>query len=152
MSVSNTEQITAERIKKLAKAQGISVSELLNRSALGINTISNLSKGKDLYSRNLEKIADVLNCSVDYLLGRANAPDPKTPLTDSEAKLLSAYRAHPEMQSAVDKLLGVEHTENIEDIKTISEINDYLSESAQDFAAFTTEQTEDYSDDTPDIL
>ena len=152
MSAPNTEQITAERIKKLAKAQGISVSELLTHSELGINTISNLSKGKDLYARNLGKIADALNCTVDYLLGRANMPDRQISLTDSEAKLLSAYRAHPEMQSAVDKLLGVEHTENIETVKTISEINDYLSESAQDFAAFTTEDTEDYSNDNPDTL
>ena len=152
MSAPNNEQITAERIKKLAKAQGISVSELLSHSKLGVNTISNLSKGKDLYARNLEKIADALNCSVDYLLGRTDASNLQISLTDSEAKLLSAYRAHPEMQSAVDKLLGVEHTENIETVKTISEINDYLSESAQDFAAFTAAQTDDYSDDNPDIL
>lgn len=152
MPAPNTEQITAERIKKLAKAQGISVSELLSHSKLGVNTISNLSKGKDLYARNLEKIADALNCSVDYLLGRTDASNLQISLTDSEAKLLSAYRAHPEMHSAVDKLLGIENTEKIENVKTISEINDYLSESAQDFAAFTAAQTDDYSDDNPDIL
>ena len=29
-------------------------------------------------------------------------------LTEHEAKLLAAYRAYPEMQKAVDKLLGIE--------------------------------------------
>ena len=142
----------AKRIKKLAKEQGMKDKDLQNKASIGPNTIGKINKGGDVYSATLGKLAVTLNCSTDYLLGIADVPDRQISLTDSEAKLLSAYRAHPEMQSAVDKLLGVEHTENMEDIKTISEINDYLSESAQDFAAFTTEQTEDYSDDNPDIL
>ena len=142
----------AKRINELAKKQGMKGKELQNKASIGPNTITKINKGSDIYSTTLGKLADTLNCSTDYLLGIADVPDRQISLTASEAKLLSAYRAHPEMHSAVDKLLGIENAENIENVKTISEINDYLSESAQDFAAFTAEETEDYSNDNPDIL
>lgn len=65
----------AERIKHRAKTQGISIKQLLSLSQLGVNTISKIANGKDIYSKNLAKIADHLNCSVDYLLGRSDSPD-----------------------------------------------------------------------------
>lgn len=64
--------ITANRIKKQAKVQGITIKELLAKCQLGINTVSKLSLGTDIYSKNLAKIADCLDCSVDYLLGRTD--------------------------------------------------------------------------------
>lgn len=65
-------QIIADKIKKLAKSKNIKIKNMLSELSLGVNTISQLSKGQVISSINLARIADYLNCSVDYLLGRSN--------------------------------------------------------------------------------
>lgn len=65
----NSQEI-AQRIKLHAKNKGISVNQLLLSCGLGKNTVSKMSNGTDILSLNLAKIADYLDCSVDYLLGR----------------------------------------------------------------------------------
>lgn len=42
---------------------------------LGIDTISKMSKGTDILTLNFAKIADHLDGSVDYLLGRTDKPE-----------------------------------------------------------------------------
>nr|WP_295764133.1 hypothetical protein [uncultured Oscillibacter sp.] len=42
---------------------------------MNINAISEFSKGKQLSCISLAKIADYLDCSVDYLLGRTDVPE-----------------------------------------------------------------------------
>lgn len=68
-------QITAERIKSQAKCKGISVKKLLESCNLGVNTVTKMSNGTDVVSQNLLKIAEYLNVSTDYLLGRTDNPD-----------------------------------------------------------------------------
>lgn len=65
----NSQEIS-ERIKKRAKTCGFSMKTMLSDLELGINLISQLSKGQNITAINLAKIADYLDCSVDYLLGR----------------------------------------------------------------------------------
>lgn len=48
---------------------------MLSSCGLGINTISKMSKGTDILTLNFAKIADCLDCSVDYLLGRTDTPE-----------------------------------------------------------------------------
>lgn len=107
-------QITAMRIKKIAKEKNISLSEMLASCGLGINTISKIAKGSDVLSKNLCKIADYLNCSMDYLLGRTNNPAMDEHLTEKEKKILSAYRENIDMQKAINQLLNVEIVEEID--------------------------------------
>ena len=62
---------------------------------------------------SLAKIADYLDCSLDFLMGRSESSNniispQKEQLTEQEKKLLSAYRQNPTMQEAVNKLLGIE--------------------------------------------
>ena len=68
-------QEIADRIKSQAKSQKIKISDMLSDCDLGINTISEFSKGKHLSCISLAKIADYLDCSVDYLLGRTDNPN-----------------------------------------------------------------------------
>lgn len=86
----------ADRIKVRAKQLGKPLGEVLSSCELGINTISKMSKGADIYTRNFARIADCLNCSVDYLLGRASDAEIKnvanTPTNDSETDMLTMYR------------------------------------------------------------
>ncbi len=78
------------------------------------------------------KIADYLNCSTDYLLGRTAAPETTAPfLPQKEQQLLAAYKAHPELQFAVDKLLGI----NDEDTETVK-----IVARSEDDAPMTTEK------------
>lgn len=62
-----------ERIKKVAQEKKIAVKTVLNDVGLNYNTMSNL-KASFPRADNLAKIADYLDCSVDYLLGRTDNP------------------------------------------------------------------------------
>lgn len=64
----------ADRIKFKVREKNILMKDMLKACELGINTVSKLADGKDIYSKNLAKIADYLNCSVDYILGRTDDP------------------------------------------------------------------------------
>lgn len=69
-------QDAADRIKLKAKEKNIHVKKLLEECDLNKNAISSMvSRGSWLQANNLAKIADYLDCSVDYLLGRAELPD-----------------------------------------------------------------------------
>ena len=70
----NNPQQIANLIKQSAKEKKISIKQLLEKSELNINTISELSKGKQISYVNFAKIADCLGVSVDYLLGRTDDP------------------------------------------------------------------------------
>ena len=66
----------ANRIKELCKNKNIIIKEMLSDCGLSINTLSSMQSGG--YYPRVEaicKIADYLDCSVDYLLGRTDNPD-----------------------------------------------------------------------------
>ena len=63
----------AEKIKSLAKTKNIVIKNMLIECGLNKNALSSmLSGGSTPKSENLAKIADYLDCSVDYLLGRTD--------------------------------------------------------------------------------
>lgn len=64
----------ADRIKELARIRGVSVRQMLSDVGLGFNTMANM-KNSVPKADNLAKIADYLQCSVDYLLGRTDNPE-----------------------------------------------------------------------------
>ena len=68
-------QEIAERIKSRAKTQKIAMKTMLSDLELGINLISHLAKGQNITALNLARIADYLDCSVDFLLGRTDKPE-----------------------------------------------------------------------------
>ena len=63
----------AERIKAYAKFKKITLKTMLADIGLGFNTMANFKTSMPK-SDNLAKIADYLDCSVDYLLGRTDNP------------------------------------------------------------------------------
>lgn len=63
----------AQKIKDLAKEKHISISDMLQKIELGRNTMANFKTSMPK-ADNLAKIADYLECSVDYLLGRTDDP------------------------------------------------------------------------------
>lgn len=65
----NAQEI-ALRIKETAKIRKIPIGQLLKKCDLNINYISELGKRKQASALNISKIADCLEVSTDYLLGR----------------------------------------------------------------------------------
>lgn len=61
----------ADKIKTIAKSKNIPMKKLLEDVRLWFNTMSNMKTSMPKVD-NLAKIADYLNVSVDYLLGRTN--------------------------------------------------------------------------------
>lgn len=69
-------QETANKIKLQAKSKGILIKTMLDDCGLSKNALSSmLSRGSWLQANNLARIADYLDCSVDYLLGRTDKPE-----------------------------------------------------------------------------
>ena len=67
---------TVERIKLVAKQKNLKISDMLNACEINKNALWSMkSRGSWLHVNNLAKIADYLDCSVDYLLGRTDDPD-----------------------------------------------------------------------------
>lgn len=67
---------TVARIKQTAKKKDIKISDMLSECGLSINTLSSMnSRGSWIQANSLAKIADYLDCSVDYLLGRTEIPE-----------------------------------------------------------------------------
>ena len=66
---------TEEIIKNIAKSKGIYLKDMLQQLNLNKNTLSNMYNGSMLKGDSLAKIADYLDCSIDYLMGRTDNPD-----------------------------------------------------------------------------
>jgi transcriptional regulator with XRE-family HTH domain len=66
----------AERIKQRCKVCNISLTLLISNCAISKSFIYDLEKrDKSPSADKLKKIADFLDCSVDYLMGRTDNPD-----------------------------------------------------------------------------
>ncbi len=72
-------QTTKDRIRSRCKQQKISIDVLLKACNLGVNAINQINDSKGMASFSLARIADYLDCSVDYLLGRAVSPSELSP-------------------------------------------------------------------------
>lgn len=104
----------ANLIKKYAKHQKIPLKSLLEDCGLGSNTFSHMLHGRSIAFDSLAKIADYLDCSVDYLLGRADDPSATygDGFTPHDKTLVEAYKKQqPALRQAVDKILGIEAEE-----------------------------------------
>ena len=64
----------SEKIKRRLKEFGITAEEMLSELGMGKRTLQNY-KASMPKADNLAKIADYLDCSVDYLLGRTDNPN-----------------------------------------------------------------------------
>lgn len=79
----------ADRIKLVSSSKGISIKKLLEAVGLGFNTMSNM-KSSMPKADNLAKIADYLDCSVDFLLGRTD--DSSINAIGEEKKIIDSYK------------------------------------------------------------
>ncbi len=97
---------TANLIKNLCKEKGVSIKTVLEDCNIRSSLIHDMNKkNKTPSTEILEKIADYLDVSIDYLVGRINTAEKALP--EDELNLLNAYREKKDMQDAVKKLLDI---------------------------------------------
>lgn len=85
----------ATRIKDLAKRKNIKLNDMFEKIGLGKNTMANFKTSMPK-ADNLAKIADFLNCSVDYLLGRTESPN-------IDYKSIKSVRPDEDIKTAIPK-------------------------------------------------
>ena len=116
--------IFSERLRNLRNNYGLSQQKLADK----IGTVSKSSI--NMYERGdrepgletMEAFADFFNVDIDYLYGKSDIPNRSREensirfsaesfnLSPHEKTVVIAYRSNPEMQAAVDRLLGVEES------------------------------------------
>lgn len=68
-------QLIEERIMSIAVSKELSKNKLLINAGLNKSVFDNMKKGQIPSVDKIHKIADYLDCSVDYLLGRTDKPE-----------------------------------------------------------------------------
>ena len=98
-----------ERLKNLRKKAGLTQKQIAENLQVGQNSYSNWEKGnRTPIQPTIEKLAEILNTSTDYLLGKTDIPDPDsdidldsaidnsvaydgTPITDHDREIIKNY-------------------------------------------------------------
>lgn len=88
-----------ESIKERAAEKNILIRDMLSECGLGVNTVSQISDKNGLSCFSLARIADYLDCSVDYLLGRTENPV-------SHKVVDSSMKDPPDLSTIMDNLTG----------------------------------------------
>lgn len=102
-----------DKLKELCNKKGVKPSRVAIECGFSKGTVSHWKNSGTIPQRDiLKKIANYFDVSVDYLLSNdekeTQVNDKALILTEHEKRLISAYRDKPEMQLAIDKLLGID--------------------------------------------
>ena len=90
----NAQNLTSN-IRSKVKEKGIIQKDMLKECGLNENSLNQMSDKKGISSFSLAKIADILECSVDSLLGRDNYENKKSSspeLTENEQRMLQVFK------------------------------------------------------------
>ena len=128
----------SERIRTLRKSEHLSQEQFGNLFGIAKTTVSSYERNNSVPDDELKiKICKYFKVSLDYLIGitdikqsfSTQSSDPAEPtMNEKEIRVLFAYRTHPEMQPAVDKLLGIDT-----DAPSAGNISADVAEEAKDF-------------------
>ena len=101
---------TFEKVRELAKKQGLSLNQVEEKLGYSKNTLYSLKRQK-VSSERLQEIADYFNVSVDYLLGREKPQE-----DEYEQQLVAMFRKQTDgmndsqkekFNKSLDKLFSV---------------------------------------------
>jgi transcriptional regulator with XRE-family HTH domain len=114
-----------ENFDKLCKSNGTTPGAVARALGFSNATATKWKSGSVPTGKSLKKIAEHFDVTVDLLLDRDAAETAGNgEFTEQELMLIRAYRSHPEMQSAVEKLLGVQGEGNYVRIYTAAKSDD----------------------------
>lgn len=83
----------ADRLRSMAKLRGLSMASVLSDCGLNFNAMTHMKKSMP-NAGSLAKLADRLECSVDYLLGRTS--EMLTPGADQTPPPIQEIEGRPE--------------------------------------------------------
>lgn len=130
--MSNTENTIGRIIKDRRAKLGLTLEDVGNFVGVGKSTVK---KWEDGYISNMKRdkislLADILQVSpITFISGvitlcdnveSKSSVNTDLNLTPHEKDLITAYRKQPEMQSAVDRLLGISEHNNTYTIKKVA--------------------------------
>ena len=118
----------AKIIKKTAKAKNIQLKDMFIELELNKDTLSNMYRGSMLKGDSLARIADYLDVSVDYLLGRtdeqansyhlSNINDSNFVQGSGSVTVNSSSNDHKKLTGEETEILDIYRSLNIEDKST----------------------------------
>ena len=82
--------ILISRITSMCEVRGTSINKMLLESGAGTSTVDNLKKGSAPTVDKLVKIADRLETTTDYLLGRSDIPNMNISVTQTDSIIESS--------------------------------------------------------------
>ena len=96
-------------INQKRKELGYTVPELAEASGLPLGTLSKITAGINDNPKleTLRALAKALKCSLDDFADDGT-PSEEFPISDAEKLLILSYRNTPNMQEAVNRLLGLD--------------------------------------------
>lgn len=101
---------TIERIKKISKERGWSLQKVAEKAGIGINSIYRWNT-KTPSTASLQAVADVLNVSVDYLLGKTEKEEPVNDTRDMEVEealnSIRMYQGKPISDAQRETMKGI---------------------------------------------
>ena len=112
------------------------MEQMLVDCSLGVNAIRQINDTKGMASFSLAKIADYLDCSVDYLLGRTDSPtvngnninNVKTTITGTQANVIQETDTDLyEIKAILSKLSNSKRHRAIADVLDLLE-EQYINE------------------------
>lgn len=112
----------SERLRSLRSERDLTRAALSKLIGISHSSLNMYERGeREPGIEALEQIADFFNVDMDYLIGRQetqrvvdfshlqhNAVSDSIAITKHERAVILAYRNQPDMQAAVDRILGVE--------------------------------------------
>ncbi|MGN0162854.1 MAG: helix-turn-helix domain-containing protein [Candidatus Ornithomonoglobus sp.] len=142
----------SKRLRELRQSKDLTQQKFADYIGISKSSVNMYERGeREPGLETIEMIADFFNVDLDYLLGKSNIPnrslqgvktetDNKILLSEKEKTVINAYRSQPEMQPAVDRLLGI--TDHFEEKRTDptnigADISETVSKAAEAFSQVT---------------
>lgn len=133
-------------LRSLRMQHGLNQEELGKKIGLAKSTISMYENGtREPNLETLEAIADIFNVDMNTLTDTKAKLPQKIELSKHEEVVVTAYRNKPEMQPAVDRLLGIEEEKLIPSLVAARSKNNDVPihiENVPDLSKFPVDDTE----------
>ena len=102
-----------QRIRDLRKRNGLTQTDLANKIGLQFGTVSKYEKDEiSIPAENLSKIADVLDTTTDYLLGRNTTINEPIALAASTKNKIDISGVSDEDRKAIERFIEMAKSKN----------------------------------------
>ncbi len=103
-----------ENLEMLMKERGLNKHSFSQQSGIPYKTIDNFwKKGcNNIKLTTLKKISSFFGVTLDFLIFGNKRSENNIDISDHEKELIAAYRSHPTMQPAINKMLDIQNEQS----------------------------------------